>query len=214
MALKIFADFFVFLLGICVGSFLNCVIYRLEQKKKLSGRSFCPRCRHILAWKDLVPVFSFVFLAGKCRYCGRKILAQYPIIELATALIFVLIFNFLIFNFVNNSLIFKFLNAGFLFYIASALIVIFAYDLKRYLIPDKVLLPAIGIALAYRLFYFSGFFNFLGAAIIAGGIILMILKKKGLKSEIPFGPFLVLGTFLALFWGNYIANWYLNAFKL
>lgn len=253
--------FFVFLLGLCIGSFLNCVIYRLEEEKTLAGRSFCPHCKHILAWKDLAPVFSFLFLAGKCRYCRKKISVQYPLVEFATGLLFVFILWKLGAGQALAIGFWDLLNFGFLLYIASALIAIFVYDLKHYLIPDKVLFPAIVISAIYKLamaewgvilailvgagFFFAIWFisggkwmgfgdvklailmglllgwpNILCALFLAFafgaiiGLILMVFQKKGLKSELPFGPFLVLGTFIALFWGQPIINWYLGKFLL
>jgi len=255
-------DIFVFVFGLCVGSFLNCVIYRLEAKKSfLKGRSFCPHCKHGLNWTDLVPVFSFLFLKARCRHCKKKISIQYPLVEISTGLIFLLILNFK-FEILNEFSIFQFLNLAFWFYVASALIIIFIYDLKHYLIPDKVLFPAIIIAFLYQLFVnFNLIVNFLIAVVIASGfflaifliskgrwmgfgdvklavlmglllgvsnvlaalflafffgaiisIILVIFHKKKLKSEIPFGPFLILGTLLAMLWGQQIINWYFKIF--
>ena len=84
----------IFIFGISCGSFLNCVIYRLKEKKSfLRGWSFCPYCHHQLGFFDLIPILSFIFLKGKCRYCGRKISWQYPLVEIATGALFVLIFN-------------------------------------------------------------------------------------------------------------------------
>jgi len=262
-------DILVVILGLCIGSFLNCVVYRLEQEKSLAGRSFCPNCRHTLSWLDLIPVFSYLFLRGKCRYCGKKISIQYPLVEIATGLTFLLIFNF---KFIISSqfLIGQFINLGFLFYVASALIIIFIYDLKHSLIPESVLIPAIIITLIYNfsaiggpasgwqffissilataasaLFFFllywlskeramgfgdvelvilmglllgwpnifvALFLAFFFGAII--GLILMAFDKKGLKSQIPFGPFLIGGTFLALFYGDAIIQWYLRLFSI
>jgi len=139
---------FVFLLGLCIGSFLNCFIYRLEENKTMAGRSFCPQCKHTLSWLDLFPVFSFIFLGGKCRYCHKKISIQYLLAELATGGIFLAVFFAVGKNTVFMS-VFSFINILFLFYIASVLIIIFIYDLKHYIIPDKVLFPAIIICLIY-----------------------------------------------------------------
>lgn len=247
---------FIFLLGLIIGSFLNCIIYRLEHKKSLGGRSFCPRCKHILSWKDLFPVLSFAILRGKCRYCRRKISWQYPLVELATAVIFSLLAFFLGGN--------GALDLIFIFYIASVLIVIFVYDLKHSLIPDKILLPAILISFFYRLILdFGMIWNYLFAAAISAGfffviflvsngrwmgfgdvklalflgfvlgapeiflalflaflfgaiigLILMAFKRKSIRSEIAFGPFLVIGAFLAILFSNQIIQWYLNLFRL
>ena len=258
----------VFLFGVCIGSFLNAVIYRLEQDKSLSGRSFCPHCKHKLAWTDLFPVFSFLLLGGKCRYCHKKISIQYPLVEVLTGALFVVILWSLggvsFGSWLVSAGIFGFAKLIFLFYVVSALVVIFVYDLKHYEIPDKVLFPAIGITFLFQavsssyliinyllavliatgfffaIFWFSkgawmgfgdvklavlmglllGYPNILSALFMAFflgaiiGVILMIFKKKGLKSEIPFGPFLVLGTFLALLYGTQTIQWYLNLFQI
>lgn len=79
----------IFILGLTIGSFINALEYRIEEKKSIKGRSFCPNCKHQLAWYDLVPVLSFIFLRGKCRHCGKKISWQYPIVELLGGLSFV-----------------------------------------------------------------------------------------------------------------------------
>jgi prepilin signal peptidase PulO-like enzyme (type II secretory pathway) len=227
----------------------------LEQKKTLKGRSFCPNCKRALSWQDLFPVFSYLFLRGKCRYCHKKISIQYPLVELATGILFVLVFNY------SNPV-----STIFLLYVTAVLVTIFVYDLKHYLIPDKVLFPAVIIAALFRISGFgfrisaplinyvfaaaiaSGFFlaiflisrgrwmgfgdvklavlmgfllglpNVLVALFLAFffgaiiGIILMVFKNKSLKSEIPFGPFLIIGTFIAMLYGDQIIQSYLRLF--
>ena len=250
----------IFVFGLIFGSFLNCVIYRLHSGESfLKGRSFCPNCQHILSWPDLIPVFSFLILKGKCRYCHKPISLQYPLVELATGTVFLLIFWNLEFGIWD--LLFRLL-------ISCFLIIIFVYDLKHYIIPDQVIYPAIVIAFLYNIYQFTidnqqltinNFLSAFGAAaflltivlisyekwlgwgdvklaflmgLFLGwpkillalflaffigaiiGIELIILGKKTLKSEIPFGPFLVSGTFLALFFGQKILDWYLNLFLL
>jgi leader peptidase (prepilin peptidase) / N-methyltransferase len=266
--MPLFFYLFFLLLGLIVGSFLNSVTYRLDKGESfVLGRSYCPNCRHQLYWLDLVPLFSFIFLLGQCRYCKKKISWQYPIVELATGILFVLIFQFFIFH--QGLISFNFQNFFNVFYllIASCLfIIIFVYDLKHYLIPDGVVYSGIILAILFDIFYplffahnhglilqyaLSGFFAclfflaifliskgrwmgfgdvklslfmgfFLGypkiivalfLAFFTGAIIgvgLIILKKKKISSEIPFGPFLVAGTFLALFLGGTLIKWYLG----
>lgn len=166
--------FFVFVFGTMVGSFLNCVIYRLEKEESfLKGRSYCPHCKHSLSWPDLIPVLSFLSLMGKCRYCRKPISWQYPLVELFTGLIFVLAFlsqfppvsgswvfsdnivfdEFLVFQSQN------WLNLIYLMVISSFLIIVFVYDLKFLLIPDLVIYLAIGAALIYRVLDISIFNN-------------------------------------------------------
>jgi len=93
----------VFIFGCVFGSFLNCVLYRMEQGKSfVKGGSFCPKCKHKLSFRDLVPILSFIILKSRCRYCKKKISVQYPIVEVATGVLFFLIFwhlDFLFFVF-------------------------------------------------------------------------------------------------------------------
>ena len=264
MILNSLIHFFIFLFGLAVGSFLNCLIYRLEVGEGfLKGRSYCPHCKHVLSWKDLIPIFSFLILKGKCRYCCQKISWQYPLVELSTGIIFLLIFL--------TSLRINNYTPVYLLIMACFLIVVFVYDLKHYIIPDKVIYPAIfvsgiwylvsgisfnfytryeilntiysalvaaaffllivlisrgkwmgvgdiklaflmGLILGWPNILVALFFAFFIGAIIGLGLI--ISGKKTLKSEVPFGPFLVTGTFIALFSGGQIIHWYLNLFNL
>jgi len=257
--MEILIYFFIFLLGLAVGSFLNCLIFRLEKGEGfLWGSSYCPKCQHQLNWLDLIPLLSFLLLKGKCRYCRQKISWQYPLVELATGILFLFPLIYL----GGRPIIFQ--ELFFYWVIFSFAIVIFIYDLKHYIIPDKVIYLAIVIALIFnfqflilrelstfkfsllsalgaslffltivlvsrgewmgvgdvKLAFLMGlllgfpnilvalFFAFLIGAII--GIGLVISGKKTFKSEIPFGPFLVTGTFIALFWGERIVKWCLG----
>lgn len=121
------------LIGLAVGSFLNVLIYRLNTQDKVpkfwEGRSMCPKCHHQLSWQDNIPLASFIFLRGRCRYCQKNISWQYPIVELVTVIVFVLI--------------------GFhpvLWLIGSVFIVIFFSDWIYGLIPDEAV--AVGIVLS------------------------------------------------------------------
>ena len=81
---------YVFLLGTIIGSFLNVVIFRAFSGRGLRGRSSCGSCSRVLGAIDLVPIFSYIFLRGRCRTCGSKIAMQYPLVELATGVLFYL----------------------------------------------------------------------------------------------------------------------------
>src|ERR1700709_872332 len=81
---------FVFAFGACIGSFLNVVVWRLPRGESLvTPPSHCPKCNTPLAWYDNVPVFGWIFLRGKCRYCKEPISARYPIVEAVTGALFV-----------------------------------------------------------------------------------------------------------------------------
>lgn len=261
----LFLSIVIFIFGLIVGSFLNCVIYRLETNDSfVRGRSFCPNCKHTLALQDLIPVLSFLFLRGRCRYCKNPISWQYPLVEVSTALVFLLI-SLTHPPYINLS------SGVFLLIISGFLIIIFVYDLKHYIIPDKIIYPAIiasgiwyvvyglifnhfpvyemlytiysaigaaffflmivlisrgkwmgvgDIKLAFLMGILLGWPNILVALFLAffiGAIIglgLIVAGKKTIKSEVPFGPFLVIGTFLAMFFGKEIVNWYLTFFLL
>ena len=93
---KIFYTAIVFLFGVLIGSFLNVLIYRIPKGENfVTENSHCMTCNHRLYAKDLVPLFSWLFLGGKCRYCKAKISAQYPIVEATNGIMYALIFWFI-----------------------------------------------------------------------------------------------------------------------
>lgn len=133
----------IFVLGLIIGSFLNAVIYRLGSGDSIFDKSSrCPHCRHKLTCLDLIPLVSFFVLGRRCRYCGKPISWQYPLVEMATAVAFLLIYNRL--SIIDYRLFFQFA-------FASWLIIIFVYDLKHYLILDKIIIPAAILALVYQI---------------------------------------------------------------
>ena len=97
MTLDLTMGIFVWLLGLCVGSFLNVVIYRWPRDLSIRrpARSFCPHCGAAIAWYDNIPVLSWLMLAARCRHCRAPISVQYPLVEAATGLTFVLVYYLL-----------------------------------------------------------------------------------------------------------------------
>lgn len=80
-----------FVVGCCIGSFLNVVALRLQKKEDfIRGHSHCVECLHELSWKDLIPVLSWMWLRGKCRYCGRKISPRYWMVEVISGFMFMI----------------------------------------------------------------------------------------------------------------------------
>lgn len=93
MQAEILLYIIIFLFGIVIGSFVNVLIYRLPKNENIVVvNSHCMSCGHQLKWYDLVPLFSWIFLRGKCRYCKEKISVQYPLIEAVNGFGYVLIF--------------------------------------------------------------------------------------------------------------------------
>lgn len=80
-------------LGLAFGSFGNVLVYRIHAKKPITGRSMCPSCRRSLSWFELFPILSFLVLRGKCRSCHHPISAQYPLVELGSAVLFLFAFT-------------------------------------------------------------------------------------------------------------------------
>ena len=118
-----------FLFGIVIGSFLNVCIYRLPLKENIATTgSHCMSCGHRLRWYDLVPLFSWLQLRGKCRYCKAKISVQYPLIEAMNGIGYVLIF---VINDIN-------IDSILLCLFFSALVVLSVIDWRTYEIPIGV----------------------------------------------------------------------------
>ena len=135
---------FVFLFGVIIGSFLNVCILRIPQKETIvSERSHCMTCGHTLAWYDLFPLFSWLFLGGKCRYCKAKISKQYPIVEFTNGVMAVLCFlfgGFSVSNLINGSMsssemFYTFAVIVLSAFLCSVLIVISVIDWRTFEIP-------------------------------------------------------------------------------
>lgn len=247
----------IFVYGLIIGSFLNVCIYRIPRKESIVlPSSHCINCSISIKWYDNIPVFSYVILKGKCRYCKEKIPIQYPIIELLNGIIYLLLFN-------------KFdLSVDFIFYglISSILIVVAIIDLKEMIIPDSLLAIVLILSILSKLtsYYRNqisiNLLDSLGAVILAGGFFLIIIilshggmgegdvtlistlgfllgirlillniflsfilggvisvflllrKIKSKHDPIPFGPFIIVGFMMTLFWGEGLIDWYINNF--
>ncbi len=143
-----------FIFGLIFGSFANVVIYRLKSGEPIGfSRSFCPRCKTILKWYDLIPLLSFLWLEGKCRYCREKISWQYPVVEILSGFIWVGAFYQ---NFNENYFTFggfpvgeQLLNVFYQIFILSVMLIVAAYDARWKIIPDKIIYPAIFAAVLY-----------------------------------------------------------------
>ncbi|MDH7475842.1 MAG: prepilin peptidase [Microgenomates group bacterium] len=260
--MTVFFLFFLFVLGVSMGSFLGVLVDRLPQGQSILGRSHCDFCKKKIPWYDLLPLLSFINLGGKCRYCQKKISYFYFLIELITGVFFVLVF--FLPDLQDNIISFRTL---FWLGIISCLIVIFFSDLKYQIIPDSiqislfifgfflkveeterifclkqlldcylikmsenfiagavVMLPilflywvtggrgmgfgdvkmsfVIGFLLGVKGGLLALYFAFIIGAVT--GLILILLKRKKLKSKIAFGPFLVFGTLILIYFQNQI----------
>jgi len=261
------------LLGLLLGSFFNVCIYRIPAGKSIvAPPSSCPKCGHQLSPLDLVPVVSWFFLGGKCRYCKEPVSPRYALVELLTSGVFLWVYM----RFGLS------INTVAILVLMSILIIVFFIDLDHMIIPDRLVLvglaggallyaysllapgfgwPAytiqgeagtvrwfepligmvssalvlfavaiiglliygndgamgmgdvkiflpIGLILGWKLALLSLF----GAIMIGGvmGVILLVFKLKDRKAAIPFGPFIIISTFLMSMYGYQLLDWYLG----
>lgn len=244
--------FFIF--GLVFGSFFNVCIYRIPREENIAyPPSHCAKCGRELKAYELIPVLSWVILRGRCKGCNEKISIIYPLIELITAFMFLIMYlNFgLTINTFKYIVLFSILIiastidiktkevyfsvslVGFLFGISFSIIeIINGKPLKEGII--SILIPLIIVGIIYLISKrFDGFgagdlevYLFVSlylspilmgvtliVSIILGGILaifLLIIGKR--KMEIPFVPFIALGTFISVLWGIDILNVYLNTF--
>ncbi len=124
----------IFILGMIVGSFLNVCIYRIPKKiSLLRPGSSCIHCNATIVWYDNIPVFSYLFLKGRCRHCGRNISIRYPIVEIITGFIFWLLFHNIFI--VNGESLYTYS----LYAIFCCLLIICSFiDLKLHIIPNEI----------------------------------------------------------------------------
>ncbi|PKM96174.1 MAG: prepilin peptidase [Firmicutes bacterium HGW-Firmicutes-1] len=152
-------------IGILIGSFLNVCIYRIPKKQDIIYTpSHCFNCSHKLAWYDLVPVFTYLVLRGKCRYCQAKISIQYPIIELSNGAAYMGIFA--IYGLSKETIIYSALF--------SILLVIAMIDYKHYIIPNGMVITLAVLAIVNTVFNIQNWLNYLIGFLIASIILLII----------------------------------------
>lgn len=138
------------LLGLCAGSFINAFAWRLRNKKDwVKGRSVCVHCKHQLATVDLIPILSWLWLRAKCRYCKKPISDQYPLVEALTAALFLLSYAYWPDSLLGAEQIVLFVL--WLIFLVG-LISLAIYDMKWLVLPNKIIFPLIGLALAQSLY--------------------------------------------------------------
>jgi len=190
-----FVKIIVFLFGSLVGSFLNVCIHRMPLEESIvRPRSHCPKCKKTISWYDNIPFLSYLLLKGRCRYCKEKISPRYFLVELITALMFLLFYT-------------RFgISFNFFFYIifACGLIVATFVDIQHRIIPDEIsvggmfvglFLSAVrGLNLAPLSWSWKPLFNSFIGALVGGGIIYLtgylfdlvyfkLLKKPPIQGE-------------------------------
>jgi leader peptidase (prepilin peptidase)/N-methyltransferase len=234
--------------GLALGSFLNVVAARVPRRRSIvAPASACLECGTELAWRDNIPLLSWVLLRGRCRHCGTRISALYPGVELATALLVAACV-------LDFGLSGQMVVAA---YFCAVLVAVTATDLTHRIIPNRIVVPAAAVILIAQTALepspqwtlgalgASGFLFLAVLAYPAGmgmgdvklalvmgaalgktvavammlGMVLalvpsvVLLARHGSKARkmgIPFGPFLALGSVVALFFGDQLLDWYLG----
>ncbi len=244
----------VLLLGLAVGSFTNVLIYRLPRGMSLiTPRSSCPSCQSPIRWYQNVPVVSYLFLRGRCSSCRRPISIRYPLVEIASGLLFVAFFWR--YGYSLTTVGFGLFSLG--------MLAVFFIDLDCRIIPDVITLPGIGVGVVLSLAsshlsigtsllgVLAGGGSFLAVALLGqwlfkresmgGGdiklaamlgaflgpsriflililsaiiglavsVIVMAISARFRKDRtIPYGPFLVMAAYIAVFYGGELIDWY------
>ncbi len=141
-----------FILGTVIGSFIDCLAQRSLTNKSFWGRSYCDRCKKTLAWYDLFPVFSYLFLQGQCRYCHKKFPPESLIVEVLMGLLVSIIFTSLPINFLalpQPTQILLGLTTVFKVFVVSVFFIVLITDIKKGIIPNRITYPAVVIAFFY-----------------------------------------------------------------
>ena len=157
----------VFMFGMCIGSFLNVCIYRLPSSMSIikPSRSFCPQCKSAIKFYDNIPVFSYIWLKGRCRNCKASISLRYPLVELITGILAIAIL--FLFGLTLEGLVY--------FIFISSLLVITFIDIDHKIIPDIITLPGIPIGLlASFVLPAMTFISSLVGLLVGGGSLLLV----------------------------------------
>lgn len=208
----------LFLAGLMFGSFVNALVWRVHKQSKLTGkkdkakysiskgRSMCSHCDHELAPKDLIPVISWLSLGGKCRYCHKPI-EDSPLVEIATAILFAVSYAFWPYGFESKGL------TLFLLWLAIlvGLVALAVYDLRWYLLPNRILYPLLWLAIiqvfVVSLIFGGGKASLVEAAwgvLIGGGIFYLLFQVS--QGKWIGGGDVKLGVVLGLLVGGPVAS--------
>ncbi|MBI2436673.1 MAG: prepilin peptidase [Candidatus Magasanikbacteria bacterium] len=219
----------IFIAGLCLGSFLNALEWRIYNKISLfDARSKCSQCGTQLKWYDNIPLLSFVQLRGKCRACKKHISWQYPLVELSIV-VWILSFIF-IYDFKYQEVLdaMAFIPAILIFVIKFAVFGVSWQDmaigavigsgffLLQYLVSkgkwvgggDIRIGLLMGVILGWDLLLLALWIAYIVGAIVS--VILLVVKKKNMKSQIAFGTFLSVATLVVMVWGEGILSFYLS----
>lgn len=209
--MELMVGFFVFIIGLVIGSFLNVCIYRIpEEQSIINPPSHCPKCNNRLKAVDLIPVFSYITMRGKCRYCKEKISIRYMLVELFTGILFLFVYNS---HHISSATIYYLI-------LVSVLIVITFIDIDHYIIPDSLIIFGILFSIVFNiLFGLIDFKNLILGGLLCGGtvfifvIILEFIIKEEVMGRGDIKLFIMLGTFLGIKGGfiNIILSIYLGA---
>lgn len=174
-------NFYAFIFGILIGSFLNVVILRLPVNKNLTvERSACPKCGTQLKWYHNIPLFSFIFLRGKCSFCGESISWRYPFIELLTGLVSYGLFPY---SLTGESIGLYF----FFFAMACVFICQFFIDLDHQLLLDNLNLYLLALILPYSIYQFHWSHWLLGGALGFGVPLLVTWLFYKMRGQVGLG---------------------------
>ncbi len=219
-------------LGMMAGSVANAVIYRLPRNISwIRGHSKCNHCKHELGFWDLIPILSYLLLGGRCRYCKKSIGSRYLFVELLMGLGFGLLANPLLCAIFWVTIVIAFMDWETKL-VSEALVLIWAIlvigsrninvggALIGILLIGGIWAITRGKAMGFGDVEIAGVMGLwlgwpkiaaaLWVAFIVGGVFgawQMIRHKKNLKSQIAFGPFLIVGVWVAYFWGDMIIKY-------
>ncbi len=236
------------LYGVVIGSFLNVLALRLPLKESVTlKRSHCMTCGHTLSWYELFPLFSYIFLGGKCRHCKSKISIQYPLVEGANGILYAILFlvhgisvETILYCLCASALLAlsiidwrtQEIPVGFNIFILLLGLVRLVTDLgnwSQYVIGlfavsgflfllflitkgrsigggDIKLMAATGLLLGWQL----NIIAFLLGCIIGSIIHLTLMAIKKANRVLAFGPYLSMGVYIAMIWGEQLVSWYLS----
>ena len=190
--MNVFLYIMIFIAGTVFGSFFSLAVYRLPRREDITHvRSHCTSCNHKLELIDLIPVFSYIFLRGRCRYCKEKIRSRYILLEIFSGLVFLLIAFALNIN--DSSTIYEFINLFLIYLFVVMLFIIGGIDKEQKIIHQGTLLYGFIVSIVYVIFHAVRGEDFLDN--IIGGILISIimltvnaLLKNILKeNELPVG---------------------------